>query len=667
MNSPVGTRPTRSRGRPKKEESSEEEFQSDESELEDNDEYGGQDDGRRKNRGRRSTAASILSKQRKDGKKPQAKNGKKTRGRPKKQETSSEEEFQSSDHSESEEEYHDESSSGEDNGGRKSGKRTMAASRSTRGTKRKAKPAPTRSYANRNKNRKHENSSDEELSSSGDEQPVSRQSKRRKVQTRKAATTNRRRRSIQESSESASEHGSDDDDSNQLETPNRSRRVSTPSTAGSRSRRASAQKALASLSKFQEEDDDDDENLIPKSFRKKNQDDEEFSVNEEDGNDDENESVGGLDEEDEDNILEKPDHSEDENIVGVVNDDEIGSAEESDEDNTESHPHRSPHSNFVHQSPARVAKNSILQDHEDEDEDDSESDEKPSSSPPCMPACPSERDAITDEELPKKHVCFFSPDGKSRQCFALATLHKITTNAVCQQIRQEQTTGRVVQTFLQPPHFRSAMSDDLLDQIASRFGRDALDIHGDFYKPRPKEQCNITSAEDSDSDSDPPDVFVQQVRNYVRDQMGSCDLYVCPLCFTFARRKFKKKPRIESDADETETDSTLFQNYIDVRPSDPLVVLSSLDSKYEDAFLMASAFCFPKVSKLKQHLRDDHGVSTKNIEGNDLYKSHQIRTTDGLLQRFLKSEFRGRASQGDMQRYWVSRALHTDGTAVWRC
>ena len=75
--------------------------------------------------------------------------------------------------------------------------------------------------------------------------------------------------------------------------------------------------------------------------------------------------------------------------------------------------------------------------------------------------------------LPKKHVCYVSPDGQSRQCFALETLRQIALKAARLQFRVDLDGGEKV-TFLQPPHFRTAMSDDLLDQIASRFGRQAL-------------------------------------------------------------------------------------------------------------------------------------------------------------------------------------------------
>ncbi len=49
-------------------------------------------------------------------------------------------------------------------------------------------------------------------------------------------------------------------------------------------------------------------------------------------------------------------------------------------------------------------------------------------------------------------------------------------------LRRDSSPSGALQ-FLQPPHFRVPMEDDLLDQIASRFGRSSLVIeHSSMYK-----------------------------------------------------------------------------------------------------------------------------------------------------------------------------------------
>jgi hypothetical protein len=60
----------------------------------------------------------------------------------------------------------------------------------------------------------------------------------------------------------------------------------------------------------------------------------------------------------------------------------------------------------------------------------------PTNAPPKLPTCPSATDAITADPLPPLHVCYVAPDGRSRQCFTLETLHKIATTSQHPQYRQ---------------------------------------------------------------------------------------------------------------------------------------------------------------------------------------------------------------------------------------
>eukprot|EP00934_Nitzschia_sp_Nitz4_P003344 Nitzschia sp. Nitz4//scaffold32_size149145//53853//56447//NITZ4_002875-RA/size149145-processed-gene-0.121-mRNA-1//-1//CDS//3329548057//3334//frame0 len=277
---------------------------------------------------------------------------------------------------------------------------------------------------------------------------------------------------------------------------------------------------------------------------------------------------------------------------------------------------------------------------------------------PKYPYCPSVEDAITLEPLPKRHVCYLSPDGNSRQCFALHTLRQVALKSAHMPFRVA-LDGSNQDTFLQPPHFRTAMSDDLLDQIASRFGREALDIHGPFYDRITRnldsvEQLN--SDEDSDGDDHyvdielPDETWEEHLNNYISNQMGSKDMYTCPLCYSEIHRQMVQK-------DKPNGDYTNDNAYLELPADseyDPMTVLGWLDN---DRFDLASEFCFLLLAKVKKHLRDDHHVQTRGIQGNDLYQRYRIRAQDGLLQRYLHNQWRriqATTFQGAMSIYWRS-------------
>ena len=77
------------------------------------------------------------------------------------------------------------------------------------------------------------------------------------------------------------------------------------------------------------------------------------------------------------------------------------------------------------------------------------------------------------ESLPPVNVCYLSPDKKTKHCFTLKTKYKASILSGRRRIKNDGS-GRL--NFLQPPHFRTAMEDELEDQIASRFKRAALVI-----------------------------------------------------------------------------------------------------------------------------------------------------------------------------------------------
>ena len=292
---------------------------------------------------------------------------------------------------------------------------------------------------------------------------------------------------------------------------------------------------------------------------------------------------------------------------------------------------------------------------DDSDDDNFGGRKKSAHSTPRTPRCPSKIDEITMEPLPRLHVCCVAPDGEGRFCFALDTLYRI---ALMDPRRHHTDSNKIA--FKQPPHFRSVMEDELVDQIASRFGRLALNIediniykrsivgqnrtvHLDFHR-----ELSVDASQD----------FHDRFNEYLSSQMGSGDLYCCPLCYVEAHRRLGTgtDPDDDSDASTNGARASSGQENIELEDFrfDPMTVLGGLDG---EGFVIASNFCFRKVSQVKKHIRDDHHCATKNVEGNDLYQRFQIRAADGLLQRWLnkhekKSFHLTVRSAGAMNSYW---------------
>ncbi len=295
---------------------------------------------------------------------------------------------------------------------------------------------------------------------------------------------------------------------------------------------------------------------------------------------------------------------------------------------------------------------------------------------PICPKCPSKEDAITLEPLSRLHVCYITPDGKSRSCFNLETLRQIALKSSKLELRVDLDAER--QNFLQPPAFRTAMSDNLLDQIASKFGRGALDLQGPYYKNRERKyQRNSNELSEGDdgefslgsNSSGGADIyesfetFRDRLKNYFKNGMGSQDIYVCPLCYGRIHRTLVD-PKItgsntnddedsDDDDDDDDDDDAAAKEY-DAAASDsvydPITVLGYLDN---DEMSIASQFCFKKLADVKKHLREEHNVDTRGLQGNELYKRFRVRAPDGLLQRFLSTQVRsGQVKQGHMRMYW---------------
>lgn len=261
--------------------------------------------------------------------------------------------------------------------------------------------------------------------------------------------------------------------------------------------------------------------------------------------------------------------------------------------------------------------------------------------------CPSKTDAITEDPLPQIHVCYVSADGNSRHCFSLETIHKIATTSKHPEYRTNLSEEHQL-TFLQPPHFRSAMSDEMLDQVASRFGRQALDLNGSFYDKKEEASEGVSGLDDGKSDAREVEYHVRFTRSHTNTEsfntawkmfqiktMGSQDIYPCPLCYTVAHHRLVSAREVEGKIPLP-----------DEFKYGPMEILGSPDNeKYE----VAAGFCFKSIGSVKAHLRREHNCNTVRI-GSAVFNRYKVRAPDGLLQRYLAQK--NHKSPGSMRRYW---------------
>jgi hypothetical protein len=162
----------------------------------------------------------------------------------------------------------------------------------------------------------------------------------------------------------------------------------------------------------------------------------------------------------------------------------------------------------------------------------------------------------------------------------------------------------------------------LIDQIASRFGRAALNLGGDFYSRREEnlsDDAYIVNFGANLNDDD--DAFQEHLAHYISVLMGNQDIYCCPLCYIESHRRLANlMGGDEDDSDEeckTEDSSVKFWH-------DPMTVLGFPD---KDMYDIASMFCFFKVDEVKCHLREAHNVDTKVLSGNDLFPRFKVRSS----------------------------------------
>jgi hypothetical protein len=268
--------------------------------------------------------------------------------------------------------------------------------------------------------------------------------------------------------------------------------------------------------------------------------------------------------------------------------------------------------------------------------------------------CPSKYDEITMMELPKgePHICYVTPDNKNRHCFTLETMYRIAISKRSETSALLSSSGPL--QFLQPPHFRTSISDDLLDQIASRFGRLSLVIEDSslYKKMKARSSGNFRGDIDLDDDMDNFDSdgeyvgphrqgrngqnFDERFQRYIQSWMGSQDIYCCPLCYNEASRRqgnMDDDEIVEDDASDDEGNNDQKEDRFSFL-DDPMTILGCLDGQ---EFAVASTFCFRLLTGVKNHLRSIHHVDLTVIQGNDLFKRFQVRRR--LIYELLHSIF----------------------------
>ena len=253
----------------------------------------------------------------------------------------------------------------------------------------------------------------------------------------------------------------------------------------------------------------------------------------------------------------------------------------------------------------------------------------PAWNPYQCPVCPSTVDGVTHEPLPLTHVCYVAPDGRNRHCFALKTLFRIS---LMNEQSNRDENGKL--TLLQPPHFRGPMDDDLIDQIRSRFGRNATVVEESaLYKKFLEDKGRLArlslvfdTGSSDEEDGGGRGGFRDRFQNYLSQVMGSADIYCCPLCYAETDRRMVGSHN--SDDDDSDSDSERVVKDDSGKGDlcnfhhDPMTILGSLDN---DEFKEAAEWCFRRVAEVKRHLKDVHRADTSNLDGNDLYRRFQVR------------------------------------------
>lgn len=148
------------------------------------------------------------------------------------------------------------------------------------------------------------------------------------------------------------------------------------------------------------------------------------------------------------------------------------------------------------------------------------------------------------------------------------------------------------------------------------------DVYGPYHS-RSSERPKLRPGETfqpiiKESDSE----FRDRVHKFVRTIMGSKDLYCCPLCYTVSYNSIgQQTTEKKTKKNGKKSRPSVEERYKHEFDLDPISILT------EETLDVASAFCFNSAAKVKNHLREDHGIDKKNISsvsGNELFKRFQV-------------------------------------------
>ena len=250
------------------------------------------------------------------------------------------------------------------------------------------------------------------------------------------------------------------------------------------------------------------------------------------------------------------------------------------------------------------------------------------------------RDEITQGPLEKMHLCWSSPDGSSKMCFNLTTLLKIglaNNNGLEARSRAARRAETVFTSFpfMQPPHFRSRMSEELIQQLRDKF--------------TPKELVTaITKLIGKTDHPDLQDSFSDEYAAYQGRTMSVLgDLHVCCICWSRMEEK-----AISDEREDRGDDSGSEKSNVD---PDPMEILLRSSQK-------APLCTFLSKNDAVSHIRSIHRINAPTI-GLDpnFFSQYTMRAPDGLLQRWISRT----GAVERPQQYWQTYApdyikLHSD-------
>lgn len=211
-----------------------------------------------------------------------------------------------------------------------------------------------------------------------------------------------------------------------------------------------------------------------------------------------------------------------------------------------------------------------------------------------------ELDEITKEPLESPHICY-RPDNAPVLCFNLSTLRNLALT--------DYHDGKPIM-WKQPPHFYNPMSSDMIEQIRRKFGDSELKL------TRP---LNIGRYGMD---------FADQFGTWIRSRMGSSDVYLCPICYTW-----KWKDGIE--------------------PLENIMEGVAGDTG------KAASIMFHRLTEVKRHLSKKHNVRVGDVRDAEFFHRYQFRKADGILQTYIGSTFLEEdLRQGMMRDYWMNRCSY---------